>query len=307
MTVSAPRSIAHWVRYLPLALVLGYLNLSVALFAFGPWRYPVADGGRLYGFLLLAHVALGVGYLTAPRRASSYLVGNEATSRIVKLCLGVTLLLLIPTSLLNTGSAIPDIIAGIRDPGAVYPRSIELRSERPFLTVVAYIRILVGPLLFLAFPLLLVYWSELSARVRLAGVFALAFVVATYIAMGVNKGIADMLGLFPPLALAVYFARKLVLTRSQWARVVAGWLVAVVLFLLFFAGTQMTRAGSATQYGSLPAGVTKTSAPSATPEPTASQVAISTPPIAAPPIATPPIAAPTFPGGVSRISVDYDN
>jgi len=324
MTLPAPTSYAHRVRYLPLALVLSYLTLTVLIFAFGPWQYPVADGVRLYGFLVLAHVALAVGYLTASRRAPLHVVTNDAVTRLVKVCLIVTLVLLVPTSLLNTGSVVPNMLAGILDPGAAYARSIELRSERPVLTLVAYVRILVGPLLFLFFPLLVVYWSLLSARVRLSGSLALGFIVATYIAMGVNKGIADLLGLFPALVLTAYFAGKLVVTQGQWARVAAGWLIAVLLFLWFFAGTQMTRAGSASQYGSLPAGVVKASTPIASP--TATPVAVSpvavspsaaaTPtqggdasssPVAPLPTPVPTTTTPTFPGGQSRISVNYDN
>jgi hypothetical protein len=316
MITAAPVSTDRWVRYLPLALVLGYLSLSVVLFAFGPWQYPVADGARLYVFLLLAHFALAVGYVTAPARPALHAIGNSTASRVVKVCLAATLLLLVPTSLLNTGSPLPDVIAGILDPGAVYARSIELRAERPLLTVVAYIRILVGPLLFLLFPLLVVYWSVLSVRVRLLGVFALAFVVATYVAMGVNKGIAEMLGLFPPLVLVSYLAGKLTLTRTQWARLVAGWLVAVGLFLGFFAATQATRTGSASEHGSLPAGVTRTIAPAASRSPTPTGTSVTATPVggSATPAptqirtATPsPTAAPTFPGGVRRIPVNYEH
>jgi hypothetical protein len=297
---AAPVSTENWLRYLPLALVLSYLSLTVLLFAFGPWQFPLADGARLYVFLLLAHLALAVGYVTAPRRRPLHAIGNGPASLVVKICLAVTFLLLVPTSLLNTGSPLPNVIAGILDPGAVYTRSIELRGERPLLTVVAYIRILFGPLLFLLFPLLVVYWSALSVRVRLLGVFALAFVVATYVAMGVNKGIAEMLGLFPPLVLVAYLAKKLTLTRTQWARLVAGWLVAVGLFLGFFAATQATRTGSASEHGSLPAGVTRTVAPVASRSPT--------PTVVVSPVATPsPTAAPTFPGGVRRITVNYDH
>jgi hypothetical protein len=309
MTVSASAPMHRWVRYLPLVLVLTYLNLTVILFAFGPWKYPVADGTRIYGFLILAHLALAVGYLTVNGRPPSQAIGDAASVRVAKVCLAVTLLLLVPTSLLNTGSALPNVITGFLDPGEVYARSIQLRSERPLLTVVAYVRILVGPLLFLLLPLLVVYWSSLSVRIRLLGIFALAFIVATYVAIGVNKGIAEMLGLFPPLALAAYLAGKLHLTRSQWVRVAAAWFVGVTLFFWFFAATQSTRTGSAAEHGSLPAGVTKTFAPatptisratpgagSATPAPTPAATAIPSP--------TP---APTFPGGIRRIPVDYDN
>jgi hypothetical protein len=301
VTSSSPASITRWVRYLPIALVMVYLNLTVALFAWGPWRYPIADGLRVYGFLLLAHLALVAGYLTTRPDSRTLNFGDRAAVGLVKLSLGVTLLLLVPTSFLDTGSVIPNVIAGLTDPGAAYARSLEWRNARTLLTSVAYVRILAGPLLFLLFPLLIVYWSLLSIRVRALGVLALAVIAAIYIAMGVNKGIADLLGLFPALALAAYFARKLNLTRGGWMRVGVAWGIAVLLFLRFFAGTQMTRTGSASEYGYLPAGVAQTTRPQPSETSTPS-------PITASPTASPtPSAIPTFRGGVAGIPVDYDH
>src|SRR5205814_10586855 len=101
-----------------------------------------------------------------------------------------------------------------------------------------------------------------------------------------NKGIADMLGLFPPLALAAYLSRRLILTGRQWVGVGVGYAIAVSLFLSFFAATQTTRAGSVSEYGHLPAGIAVTQPP--------------TEPVA-------PAAPTTFPGGLRGINVDYDN
>jgi hypothetical protein len=298
--VSVARAVSL-VGYLPLVFFLLYLNFTVVLFAFGPWRYPVADGRLLYGFLLLAHLALAGGYLTARWHVPSANFSRGPISFLVKLCLVVTLVLLIPTSLLNTGSPLPNIVAGFLEPGVAYARSLALRDTRAFIFV-SYVRIFCGPLLFLLFPLLVVYWKDVSIRVRVLGSFALGFVAATYVAMGVNKGLADMLGLFPTLVLTAYFSRRLVLSKLRWVAVAAGWLLAVGLFAWFFGATQITRAGSASEYGSLPA---------ASPKPTASSAILPTPtPNASP--TTPNVdtlAASTarYPGGLTAISVDYDH
>ena len=287
LTARPSGGVKPWFAYLPLAFFLTYLNATVALFAFGPWRYPVGDGTRVYGFLILAHLALAAGYLTVRWRAPSAIIGRGPVDRLAKVCLVVTLLLLVPTSLLNTGELLPNLVSGITDPGAVYAKSVALRSERSLVTVVAYVRVVLGPLLFLFFPLLVVYWDWLTTRVRVLGVFALAFVAATYVAMGVNKGLADMLGLFPPLALAAYLSGRLRLTRAQWVRVAAGWTLAAVLFLWFFAGTQAARTGSASEHGFLPAGIGGTTQPAG---------------IGGKP---PTTAEPTFSGGQRGISIDY--
>ena len=282
---------AGWVvRYFPLVFFLVYLNFTVALFAFGPWRYPVLDGRVLYGFLLAAHLALAAGYLSARWKPPFANFSPKAISFLLKLCLGVTLVLLIPTSLLDTGSPLPNVISGLMNPGAAYAQSLELRDTRAFIFV-SYIRIFCGPLLFLLFPLLVVYWNDVNTRVRALGSFAIAFSAAIYIAMGVNKGLADLLGLFPVLALTAYFSRKLLLSKARWATVAAGWLLAVALFAWFFGATQSTRAGSASEYGSLPAASSKPTPGTA-----------NTPP-------SDPASAPTatYPTGVKAISVDYEH
>jgi hypothetical protein len=289
-----------WVLYLPLGFFLIYLNLTVALFAFGPWKYPVADGRGLYGFLLLAHVALAAGYLTARWNVPRTNWSKEAISLLLKICLAVTIILLIPTSLLDTGRPIPNVVAGIADPGVAYAHSLEIRGQRAFVFV-SYIRILVGPLLFLLFPLLVVYWQDLSVRVRILGVSAIAFGVAISIADGVNKGLVDLVGLAPVLAVTGYFSSKIRLTSRQWVAVVAGWLVAVGLVMAYFGATQSTRIGSASKYGSLPAAAATTPSPIASPAPTA---------VPSPSVPTPTPAAPspipaTYPGGVRSIPVDY--
>ena len=281
-------------RYLPLAFFLVYLNFTVALFAFGPWRYPVVDVGLLYGFLALAHLAFAAGYLSARSRAPVVTFSRDQNAFLLRLCLIVTLILLIPTSLLDTGNAIPNVIAGLTNPGLVYATSLELRDQRAFIFV-SYIRILLGPILFLLFPLLVVYWNDVSNRVRVLGVFSLAFIAATYVAMGVNKGLADTLGLFPPLALTAYLSRKLVLSKRRWATVGAGWLLAVVLFTWFFGATQTTRAGSASEYGSLPAATARPTTNEDMSSPTATNTSGTTSTTA------------TYPGGVKAISVDYEH
>jgi hypothetical protein len=280
------------VLYFPLAFFFVYLNFTVVLFAFGPWRYPVADGRALYGFLMLAHFALAAGYLSARWNVPGTSFSRAAVSRLVTLCLVVTLVLIVPTSLLDTGRPIPNVITGVLHPGVAYARSLELRSERAFIYV-SYIRIVLGPFLFLLFPLLVTYWQDVTNRIRIVGSIAVAAGATISIAEGVNKGLADLLALFAILALTAYFSRKLRLSRIRWIAVAVGWLVASGLFVAYFGATQATRAGSASAYGSLPAAAASpssvappspmaspgmpTPSPTATPRPTATPSPTSTP------------------------------
>src|SRR5437868_2137104 len=94
------------IRFFPIILFFAYITLTIALFAFGPWKYPLVDATGLYVFLTLAQSALLVGYLTVRwQPPAGRVVPGPA---LFMPSLVVTLLLLIPTALLNTGQAVPD-------------------------------------------------------------------------------------------------------------------------------------------------------------------------------------------------------
>lgn len=277
----------------------------MALFAFGPWKYPISDGRLLYGFLLTAHLAFAVGYLSARWKVPKVAFSADAISLLINASLAVTIALLIPTSLLDTGSPLPNVLFGITHPGEAYAQSLHLRSERAFVYV-SYVRVLLGPLLFLLFPLLVTYWQNLSNRVRVLGVTAVGFGAAISIAEGVNKNLADLIGLIPVLLVVAYFSGRLHLSLARWGAVAAAWLLAAGVFAAYFGATQATRAGSASEYGSLPVAIaspTPGSLPSPSPSgsPSAMPVASPSPTGSASPTPTPV----TYPGGVRSISVDY--
>src|SRR5207253_4426648 len=130
--------------------------------------YPLVDATGLYVFLTLAQSALLVGYLTVRwQPPAGRVVPGPA---LFMPSLVVTLLLLIPTALLNTGQAVPDVLRGIVDPGGAYARSLELRQTRSAFTIVAYVRIFAGPLLSMLLPLLVVFWRDLNFPARVGGV-----------------------------------------------------------------------------------------------------------------------------------------
>src|SRR5258708_38058009 len=156
-----PHPISLGIRLLPILFFFVYLNFTVFLFAFGPWPWPVKDGLKLYVFLAFAHFALLGGFLSAAFGQPGKYYGKWKIESLVKASLVVTLLLLIPTSLARTGKLLPDIVFGLTNPGAAYSSSILWRSHWTVFTSVEYIRILIGPLLFLLFPLTLYYWQML--------------------------------------------------------------------------------------------------------------------------------------------------
>src|SRR5690348_4650190 len=58
------RAISPLVRLIPLIFFFSYLTITVLLFCFGPWPFPVENPVSLYGFLIASHLSLLVGYLS---------------------------------------------------------------------------------------------------------------------------------------------------------------------------------------------------------------------------------------------------
>ena len=217
------------------------------LFALGPWEYPVESAFKLYLFLALAHLALLLGYVSAAFRNPGGYSGKWRVSRLIKISVVVNLLLLLPTSHFRTGRFIPDVICGIADPGEAYAQSLILREGGE--PLIEYVRIFLGPLLYMALPLTVFYWDQLSRRVRIAGICGILGTVGLFIAMGTNKAIADTVLLVPCLVLAAYCAGRMKLSRKKMLRVAAASLLALLLFLVYFGFAVSSREGSTAAAG----------------------------------------------------------
>jgi hypothetical protein len=234
-----------WVRLFPILFFFGYLNFTVFLFVIGPWEYPVESAFRLYLFLALAHVALLIGYLSVPFRNPAGYSGKWTLSRLIKISVVLNLLLLLPTSHFRTGRFIPDVIGGITDPGGAYAQSFMLREGggggEP---LIEYVRIVLGPLLYMALPLTVFYWDQLSRKMRIAGIVSILGTVALFIGMGTNKAIVDTVLLVPCLVLAANCAGRMKLSRKRVFGIAVASLLALLLALAYFGFAVSSREGS---------------------------------------------------------------
>lgn len=243
----APRD-ATWVRLVPISFFLLYLNATVLLFAFGPWPWPVTEPATFYLFLVFAHASLALGCLTAWRRRPWVYSGVWPVKKIYTVCVVINLALLLPTSVLNTGNPIPDVIFGLTQPGEAYATSVGLRDEQQgLLGIVSYVRIFVGPFLYMLLPLTVVFWRSLGWQ-RFLGMFCTGFTVAMYIAMGTNRAIADTVLLLPWFVWVGHVSGRL---DVNWRRAVMLGVSGVLLFglfLAFFGATMSSREGSSVRY-----------------------------------------------------------
>jgi hypothetical protein len=244
------RSISKWVRLLPLGFFLAYLHLTVFLFAFGPWPYPMEDATSLWVFLGSVHLALLLGYLSGAFGKPHGYAGPWGARGLVAWCAVVNLALLPPTSLFRTGSLLPDVLGGLTNPGDKYAESVLLRSEGT--PLIEYVRLFFGPFFAWLLPLTVFYWRSLGPLLRVLAVASILGVVALFIGMGTNKAIADVILLAPWLLLAGHLSGRLRLSRAALTALGGAALVAFGMFLAFFAATQSTRQGSMAHWGYLP-------------------------------------------------------
>jgi hypothetical protein len=232
---------------MPIVVILGYLCLTVLLFATSPWAYPVQAPQLLYGFLVLAHAALLAGYLWAVRSPPGGYRGRWSITEIVALSVAVNLVLLYPTAVFRTGGSI-DVASALDDPGRAYAASFAARFGDSTPTI-EYVRMLLGPIIVLLLPMTVFYWSRLGVGIRLLAIAAQGGVVAMFMAMGTNKAIADTVMLTPWIIAAGHLSGISRLSRKSILAIGITAVVGLAGFGMFFTKTQGTRTGSSASVG----------------------------------------------------------
>ncbi len=230
---------------------LAYLLTTVALFFWGPWQYPVSDGrGRFILFLGAVHVAFAVGYLWGIRGGPRSVRIRVGAGTLVLVASVAELLLLLPTSVVNTGSWIPRPGAALQNLAAAYTGSLTLReTSGPY---VNYVRMLLAPVLALAAPLGVFYWTQLSGVARATFALSVLGSISLFVAMGANAGAAHWMALFPWFVLAGHLSGVQKLTARGWVCAIAVQALSVLLFVGLFTASMNQRTGSFAKYGRLP-------------------------------------------------------
>lgn len=242
--VDRAATIAWGRRLFPMMLIQVYLWMTLGLYAFSPWNWPMRDPGKLYGFVIGCHLALFAGYLCFAHRAPRPSPYANRPTKLVQMAIWASLLVIPLTSYARTGKWVPDIIGSLANPGQAYMDAHMFTEQGT--NAGAYVRILLSPLLMLLFPLAVFYWAKLSKQVRAAVIFAAFTVVLISVSTGQRRDIADLLVTLP-----------LILTASHWANVTRvkpvtrrllclGMLGAFAAFLFYFAYSHISRVGADT-------------------------------------------------------------
>ncbi|MVN87980.1 hypothetical protein GO986_14580 [Deinococcus sp. HMF7620] len=240
----------------PLLLFELYLLLTILLFRFGPWKYYNQNSNEIFFFALLYQSSIALGYVIAHVLYRKPIKQDVNLRQVFTISLIVNFLIFPLTSLARTGILLPDFFGGLRAPGEAYARSLIYR-ETGAGAVIEYIRIFLGPLIYIYFPLSIFYWNQIGRKTRFWSVILIMMNIALFVAMGTNKAIGDYAVTIPILLLTAVAAGLLKLTVR---RIVFGVLLILVLagiFTSFFSATMSSRAGSSIVSGYFPPGNTR--------------------------------------------------
>lgn len=246
----------------PILLVQVYLLVTVLLFRYGPWQYVNKASDEVLGFALLYQVALLVGYLVAHALYRRPAPTGLGVRQIVTWSVVANLLLFMPTSLARTGSLLPDVLTGLRDPGSAYANSFEYRNTGAG-AIIEYVRILLGPLLYAYFPLAVFYWRFLGFWLRALSLLMMVLTMLLFVAMGTNKAIGDYAILVPLLLLTAAAAGHFRVTLGRGLAALGVVVLLGAAFSSFFTATMESREGSYIASGYFPPGNTRVEADNA--------------------------------------------
>ena len=185
------------VRYFPIVFFEAFLLMTVAVFAFGPWDWPVANPVELYLYLFINQLALLFGYVSAVRGRllpASFRL-PLAVKDLTWLAALATLVMLPPTIIWQTGGDI-DLVRALTDPGRAYSDTYWAASFATA-TRMQYINIVLSPLIWALLPLTVVFWNRFSPLLKNLAVIGILGGSFVFLLTGTNKRNVDIMLLLP--------------------------------------------------------------------------------------------------------------
>ena len=238
--------------HMPLYFFQLYLGVTVFLFAFGPWRWPTENDLALYIFLAVAQLALWLGYRSGIRRFQLREVCSIGPTKFLHLSIAVSLAWVLPSYHLSMGGVgdmsfanlLQSAALGLSDPAARYTAKVEATAISSGSTPLGYLTELISPLLWATLPLTVLYWSRLNVIPRILACAAIALDVASWIALGTNKGLFDFVIVLSVLVAAKWFFRPGVGYGRPLFKVAFVAAILTAAAITYFAAGQEGRGGS---------------------------------------------------------------
>jgi hypothetical protein len=224
------------VRTLPLVLIMTYLLATIALFCFGPLRWPVSNPGALSLFIGLALAGI----------CAFNLMGSEGVPMGTPLAnwrpviisgavLGIAILF--PSAHYYSDKMPWQVVDALRDQNAVYEALQKKLSENAGgRTLISLARAFTYPLIFAVLPLGILNWRRMNWKLWLL-VFATALSSVVFsILRGTDREAFDVM-IVASASIMVVIARRCIATRSTLAGVLVSrsTLIGAIAFLMVLA------------------------------------------------------------------------
>ncbi len=237
------------IRLFPMTIVQIYLLVILALFAFGPWPWPVKNELTLYSFLIFAQLSLFLGYVLSFNKRPHVYKETLSWRFLFKWSLVLNIIWIIPNYLIRRGEVAFDpsqvmdnILYGLNDPGGAYKEKIG-RMALNATSIWGYATLLVSPFLAFMMPLGIIYWGKLKIFAKFLFLFCVFCEVLTWMIVGSNKGLVDLMLTIPFL---IIIGRPSLILSFNKKKVVMLFLIQILffyLFILMFSASQLGRAG----------------------------------------------------------------
>ena len=233
------------VRYFPIAFFQLFLFCTVLVFVFGAYDWPIVNPVELYSFLAVNQLALLWGYCRAIR-------GREPTPfsfpfpvhEFVWICTGVTLIMLVPITLVRTGGDI-NILRSLTNPGDAYLATHEA-AARGTRSYAEYVGIVLSPLIWPLLPLTVTFWNRLGRLLKFMAVLAILGGAVGFFLIGTNKGLVDIFILTPWYLLLGSRSPGDILKPKRLFRSLYALGFAAIIFLPYFGLNIVTRGTTGT-------------------------------------------------------------
>jgi hypothetical protein len=203
-----------------------WLVMTVVLFAFGPYDYPIPSPLKLWTFLIAVHAAILAGYLRGTRSKGRMYRGATSTLRITKVALLIVAAAYLLNLILTGGGDVARVILVFRDPLKAYTSS-SIRGASLF----NYLGIILSPLTGIGLALGCYYWSSLRRFYKSLLVFIVVTALLAAIGAAV-RGSMIFLGVFTASGIASRWASGEMQLSPRRRRMLV--LTAVILVAAFF-------------------------------------------------------------------------
>jgi hypothetical protein len=260
---------------LPLMLVEVYLIGTLVLYQFGPLKWATENAILFWMYIALYHIAFITGYLIAAKKSNvsinNVIVANTIKNFIIKymwVFLGVCAVMSIIKyrNVIGTSNFIPwdlptKFIKGLQNPGKQY--YAKFASAK--LSNYTGNKLITGILALFAFvissmiPICVFVWEHIKRSQKIVFFMLVFFEFATWVSIGTNKGIFDLLFLFAAaitIDVIVNFRTNKFKTLKNKVILVYFTVFLLIFSVWFFSWGTTTRIGSMADSIQLTKGVT---------------------------------------------------